>query len=176
MMRMHISNVPSKLKFNNILPPFGSQNVENWQNTGFSQFSIFSATEVVKCYSIWILRPDLESSQYLASLRTQFDMIFLFWFFYLPCHHLTTNAGGCLTFLKKMLTSKTTSWSVLQNASDRGVRPCIFKKLCKPDHPLLGTPGFSVAFQSHMSVVTRPECWLARRRWPGQNQSRSDEM
>ena len=35
----------------------------------------------VKCYSIWIVRADLESSHHLASLRTQFDVIFTFWFF-----------------------------------------------------------------------------------------------
>ena len=32
----------------------------------------------VKCYSISILRPDLESSHQLASVRTRFDIIFAF--------------------------------------------------------------------------------------------------
>ena len=43
-------------------------------------FDLFSKNGV-KCYPIWILRPDLESSHHLGYLRPQVAMILTFWFF-----------------------------------------------------------------------------------------------
>ena len=47
----------------------------------YANFRQFLGQKRVKCYSIWILRPDLESSHHLASFRTQFDIIFGCWSF-----------------------------------------------------------------------------------------------
>ena len=65
---------------------FGQKTDGNWQNTRFSPFwQLFLAQKGVKCYLIWIRRPDLESSHHFAYFRHIFDMIFAFWFFDLPC-------------------------------------------------------------------------------------------
>ena len=58
---------------------FGQTTVQNWINQAFHQFSKFLGQKGVKCYSIWVLRPDLEFSHNLASFRTPFVIIFTFW-------------------------------------------------------------------------------------------------
>ena len=56
-------------------PLFGQKTVENRLNRLFCKFSTFFGPKGVKCHSIWILRPDLESSYHSASLRIPFDII-----------------------------------------------------------------------------------------------------
>ena len=64
-----IPNLASEFKSDNIWPPFGQQTFEYWQNTWFIQCSTVFGQKGVKCYSIGITRPDLESSHHLAYLR-----------------------------------------------------------------------------------------------------------
>ena len=61
-----IPNLASKFKSDNIWP--------------------FLAKKGVKCYLIWILRLDSESSRHLEYLRPPFDIIFRLWFCDLPMH------------------------------------------------------------------------------------------
>ena len=59
----------------------------------------------VKCYPIWIMRPDLESSHHFAYLRHLLDMIFTFLFFDLPCIFKILQTARASTFqeLKKII-------------------------------------------------------------------------
>ena len=84
-----IPNLTSKFKSNNIWPLFCPKTVQNWENTRFRQnisiFDRFLAKNGAKCCLIWILRPG-SSSRHIAYHRPPFDMIFRFWFFYLPVY------------------------------------------------------------------------------------------
>ena len=65
--------------------PFLTKKLENWQTTQYGIFStVFLAQKGVKCYFMWILRTNLESSIILYPLHHPLDMIFIFLFFDLP--------------------------------------------------------------------------------------------
>ena len=63
-----------------------AKTVEKWLNKCFAYFRQLSSQKGVKCYTIWIMRPDLESSRHLGYLRPLFVMISTFWFFELHWH------------------------------------------------------------------------------------------
>ena len=66
-----ISYMASKFISNNIWPSFWP-NI--WPPFGLT-YCFGQRGGGVKCYSIWILRPDLESCHHLTSFRTPFNMI-----------------------------------------------------------------------------------------------------
>ena len=78
---------------------------------------------------------DMESYQNLGSLRTPFAVIFTFLILSLPCYYLTKNAGWGPNSSEKRVIFDEVIVIIVKNASDRGVRLCIFKKLYKRDHP-----------------------------------------
>ena len=63
---------------------FVRKTVENGQKNDLANFRQFLAIKGVKCYSTWIMMPDLESSDHLASLKIPFVIIFRFWNFWPP--------------------------------------------------------------------------------------------
>ena len=62
---------------------------------GQNEKKTFLARKGVKCYPIWILKPDLDSSHHFPYLRPQFDRIFTFWFFDIPlsCQNFGSFCG-----------------------------------------------------------------------------------
>ena len=66
---MKYSMALSKFKSDYIWPPFGQKTVENGEIHDFASFLPFFDKRLVKCYLIWILRPNLESSHQGTSLR-----------------------------------------------------------------------------------------------------------
>ena len=64
-----IPNLASKLKSNKIWHPFLPKQLSQiGYIIYFANFEFFFGQKGVKCYLIWILRPNLESSHHLASL------------------------------------------------------------------------------------------------------------
>ena len=89
---------------------------------------------MVECYSIWILRLDLESSHYFASIRTVFDMFFTLWFFDLPSFFYHSCGRGYLFFrnCKFRWIHSDQRWK-MHKIRDEIVR--FQRKLYEPDHP-----------------------------------------
>ena len=70
--------------------------------------------------------------------RTPFVVIFTFGIFGLQCYYLTKNAGGApiiiFFFLENVNCDELIVLSV-KNASDRVLRPCVFKKVVQSGTP-----------------------------------------
>ena len=74
------------------LPP---QNRNIQPKSDIFNFGQFFGHKRVKCYAIWIMGSDLESSHHLAYFRHPFDMIFTFWF-WLPMHFQNFKLAGAV--------------------------------------------------------------------------------
>ena len=75
----------NRITFN---PLFGPRTVKYWENNRFRQniiFDSFFGQKGVKCYLIWILRPDSESSRHLAYLSPHLIWFSDFDFLTSPC-------------------------------------------------------------------------------------------
>ena len=108
-----------------------------------ANFRIFLALNVVKCYLIWILMPDLESSHHLVlvSLRTPVVIIFNFWNFWPPMLLLDPKCKrGPPNFFEKIEILMILSWSALKTASDKGW-DWAFSKSCTNRTTLMYSPS-----------------------------------
>ena len=73
-----------KFKLNSIRTHLWQKNCRKLAKLGILQILTVFRPKGGKCYSIWILMPDLESSHHLGSPGTPIVIIFTFWNFWLP--------------------------------------------------------------------------------------------
>ena len=107
----------------------------NLESSGISlDFDRFLGQKGVKCYPIWILRPDLESSRHVASIRPFCVKIFKFCFFH--GKFKMSNGAGTQFFWKKII-----FFFIFEIGGQKCIRnrPDInlFLKRCKTGHPAI---------------------------------------
>lgn len=114
-------------------PHFDQKPVKNLQNTWFSKFSTMFWPE--KGQMLFNLNFEARFG-ILSSFSISENLInrFHIWNFWPPCYYFTTNVGGGLFFLGNVLFDALSVISV-----ERGVRPCVYKKVLQTAPPVAST-------------------------------------
>ena len=136
-----IPNLALKFKSNNILPLLAQK---LWKFEIIPRYSLFWQVLCqmgIKCCSIWLLRPDLESSHNLASIRIQFVISFPFLIFGLPCLYFDHKCRLSPIFGKCKFRRAQNYNKRFKNASDRGWDRA-FSKSCTKRTTLIYSPPF----------------------------------